>query len=42
MQAVDVHFLVTGTEMNWKVALPFCPVCDRAILENLPSAEDIH
>ena len=37
MQFVDAHFLL----MNWKVSLPFCPVCDREILDDLPRPETI-
>jgi len=40
MQPVDVDFLLSGTDMNWKVSLPFCPVCDGPILENLKA--EIH
>jgi len=42
MQTVDVHFLVGGTEMDWKVSLPFCAACARAILEDLPRRESVH
>jgi hypothetical protein len=39
MQFVDAHFLL----MNWNVSLPFCPVCDWEILDDLPPpAETIH
>ena len=34
MQFVDAHFLL----MNWNLSLPFCPVCDREILDDLPPA----
>jgi hypothetical protein len=36
MQFVDAHFLLRSTAMNWNVSLPFCPVCDREILNDLP------
>jgi hypothetical protein len=42
MQAVDVDFLVSGTEINWKVSLPFCPVCDKAVLDDMHRPETIH
>ncbi len=42
MQAVDVDFLLSGTDMSWQVSLPFCPLCDRTILESLTRAEKIH
>jgi hypothetical protein len=42
LRFVDTNFLLTGTAMNWNVPLPFCPVCDREILEDLPHSETIH
>lgn len=42
MQAVDVDFLVIGTETNWKVSLPFCPVCDKAVFDDMKRPELIH
>jgi hypothetical protein len=42
MQFVDAHFVLTGSGMARKVSLPFCPVCDREILKNLPCPETIH
>lgn len=39
---VDAHFLLRGTAMNWNVPLPFCPICDREFLEDLPHPETIH
>jgi hypothetical protein len=42
MQFVDAHFLLHDTPKAWNVPLPFCPVCDRVLLENLPCPETIH
>jgi formate dehydrogenase maturation protein FdhE len=42
MQFVDAHFVLTGSGMARKVSLPFCPVCDREILKELPRPETIH
>jgi hypothetical protein len=42
MQFVQTHFLLRGTTMNWNVPLPFCPVCDTEIVQDLPSTETIH
>lgn len=42
MQFVNTHFLLRGTALNWNVPLPFCPVCDTEIVQDLPSTETIH
>ena len=42
MQFVEALFLLTGTAMSRRVALPFCPVCDWEILKSLPRRETIH
>jgi hypothetical protein len=42
MQFVDAHFPLRGTAKNWNVSLPFCPVCDREVLADLPRPETIH
>ncbi len=42
LRFVDTSFQLTGTAMNWNVPLPFCPVCDREIVEGLPHPETIH
>jgi len=39
---IDTHFLLRGTAINWNVPLPFCPACDREILEDLPGRETVH
>lgn len=39
---INTHFLLHSTATRWNVPLPFCPVCDREILENLPCRETIH
>lgn len=42
MHFLDAHFLLRGTHMDWDVPLPYCPVCDKAILQVLPCPETIH
>ena len=42
LRFIDTHFLLQGTAINWNVPLPFCPACDRKILEDLPGSETMH
>jgi hypothetical protein len=42
MQFVSTHFLLRGTAMNWNVPLPFCPLCDKEILLDIPCRETAH
>jgi hypothetical protein len=42
MQFLDGHFLLYGSEIRWKVSVPFCPICDIAILERFRHLQSIH
>jgi hypothetical protein len=42
MQFLEGNFWFYGTEMRWKVPVPFCPACDVAMLEHLLPGESIH
>jgi hypothetical protein len=36
------HFSLYGTDMEWTIPLPYCPVCDRKILEESRQRPTIH